>query len=230
MSQCHSCELLRLNSTPVGLFLFLARSTSNRTTYFLLSHLWLLKKRKAQENRPITQADMGKRKSAKKPQTGKRGPGPLESVFTCVFCNNPQAITVKMDQKLGTGFLACKVCGQKFASDINVLSAPIDVYTDWLDKCHEINEARQREIPAPASRRDTNANSDRHGSSSPAPPSARKRRDRSDRSDDEEDRQPVFDRDEEDRPRKSSSGKKRKVEKKKSKHTTYSDFSDEEDF
>lgn len=43
-----------------------------------------------------------------------------------------------MDKKAGIGDLYCKVCGQKFQSSINYLSAPVDVYSDWLDACESV--------------------------------------------------------------------------------------------
>jgi len=32
----------------------------------------------------------------------------------------------------------CKVCGQTFQTDINALSAPVDVYSDWIDACDAV--------------------------------------------------------------------------------------------
>lgn len=76
---------------------------------------------------------MGKRKkSSRKPQ-GPRKNDPLPTVFTCLFCNHEKAVTVKMDKKAGVGHLDCKVCGQTFQCGINYLSAPVDVYSEWVD-------------------------------------------------------------------------------------------------
>lgn len=62
----------------------------------------------------------GKRKSSSKPQTGKKGPPPLDTVFSCVFCNNPKSVSVKMEMKDEMmGYLQCKICGQRFQSGIN---------------------------------------------------------------------------------------------------------------
>ncbi|KAI1398132.1 hypothetical protein F4819DRAFT_489858 [Hypoxylon fuscum] len=38
-----------------------------------------------------------------------------------------------MEKKAGVGELGCKVCGQKFQCGINYLSAPVDVYSEWID-------------------------------------------------------------------------------------------------
>lgn len=43
-----------------------------------------------------------------------------------------------MDKKAGIGDLYCKVCGQKFQSSINYLSAAVDVYSDWIDACESV--------------------------------------------------------------------------------------------
>jgi transcription elongation factor Elf1 len=83
-----------------------------------------------------------------------------------------------MDKKGGTGTIHCKVCGQDWSTNINcmhkeshmlegrrlnyrtVLSAPVDVYADWVDACDEAAKAAAtggeserstyREQPAPA--------------------------------------------------------------------------------
>ena len=36
------------------------------------------------------------------------------------------------------GNLHCKICGQKFQTGINYLSAAVDVYSDWVDACEEV--------------------------------------------------------------------------------------------
>ncbi|KAI2641800.1 Elf1-domain-containing protein [Hypomontagnella submonticulosa] len=76
---------------------------------------------------------MGKRKkSSRKPQ-GKKKNEPLPTVFTCLFCNHEKSVTVNMNKKSGVGELECKVCGQRFQCGINYLSAPVDVYSEWID-------------------------------------------------------------------------------------------------
>ncbi|KAI0852273.1 Elf1-domain-containing protein [Daldinia vernicosa] len=75
----------------------------------------------------------GKRKkSSRKPQ-GKKKNDPLPTVFTCLFCNHERSVTVEMNKKSGVGELECKVCGQRFQCGINYLSAPVDVYSEWID-------------------------------------------------------------------------------------------------
>ncbi|ODV91979.1 hypothetical protein CANCADRAFT_80670 [Tortispora caseinolytica NRRL Y-17796] len=80
---------------------------------------------------------MGKRKkSSRTPQ--KRVRVALDTVFSCPFCNHEKSVTCTMDKKLGVGTLSCKVCGQDFQAPINSLSAPIDVYSEWIDACEAV--------------------------------------------------------------------------------------------
>lgn len=44
---------------------------------------------------------------------------PLPTVFTCLFCNHENSVTVKIDKKAGVGSLECKVCGQRFQCTVN---------------------------------------------------------------------------------------------------------------
>ena len=80
---------------------------------------------------------MGKRKSSSKPQ-GPKKRELLSTTFQCLFCNHENSVTVKLDKKSNTGDLSCKVCGQTYQTGINYLSAPIDVYSDWIDACDAV--------------------------------------------------------------------------------------------
>ncbi|KAI5804022.1 transcription elongation factor Elf1 like-domain-containing protein [Peziza echinospora] len=80
---------------------------------------------------------MGKRKKAAKPQ-GPKKREPLSTTFSCLFCNHEKSITCKLDKKSSVGTLHCKVCAQTFQTDINSLSAPVDVYSDWIDACDAV--------------------------------------------------------------------------------------------
>jgi len=90
---------------------------------------------------------MGKRKkSSRKPQ-GPKKREPLATTFTCLFCNHEKAIQVKLDKKGGVGNLHCKICGQRFQTGINYLSAAVDVYSDWVDACENVaQEAAAAEV------------------------------------------------------------------------------------
>ncbi|KAL4890385.1 hypothetical protein BDV59DRAFT_93013 [Aspergillus ambiguus] len=81
---------------------------------------------------------MGKRKkSSRTPQQPKKRE-PLPTTFACLFCNHENSVVVKLDKKLGLGNLSCKVCGQRFQTGINYLSAAVDVYSDWVDACDAV--------------------------------------------------------------------------------------------
>ncbi|KAF1998865.1 Elf1-domain-containing protein [Amniculicola lignicola CBS 123094] len=80
---------------------------------------------------------MGKRKKASKPQGPKRKEK-LATVFQCLFCNHEDSVSVLIEKKSGVGNLHCKVCGQTFQTNINYLSAPVDVYADWVDACDAV--------------------------------------------------------------------------------------------
>lgn len=43
----------------------------------------------------------------------------LPTVFTCLFCNHENSVTVKIDKKAGVGQLDCRICGQKFQCAVN---------------------------------------------------------------------------------------------------------------
>ncbi|KAF1985974.1 Elf1-domain-containing protein [Aulographum hederae CBS 113979] len=99
---------------------------------------------------------MGKRKTkAAKPQSKKKQV--LNATFQCLFCNHENSVACKMDRKAGTGELRCGICGQKFMSEINFLSKPVDVYADWVDACHALDVAARdaQTAEATARRRDS---------------------------------------------------------------------------
>jgi len=47
-------------------------------------------------------------------------------------------VTARIDKRLQIGTLSCKQCGQSFQTAINALSAPIDVYSEWVDACDDV--------------------------------------------------------------------------------------------
>ena len=70
---------------------------------------------------------------------------------------------MKIDKKAGTGHLNCKVCGQNFMTGTNCqlgcspntnceltdidLSAPVDVYSAWIDACDAVADQGNPEAP-----------------------------------------------------------------------------------
>ena len=43
------------------------------------------------------------------------------------------------DSSDGNATLICKICGQSFSCRTNALTAPIDVYSEWIDATEEVN-------------------------------------------------------------------------------------------
>ncbi|EGV63926.1 AAA ATPase Elf1 [Yamadazyma tenuis] len=82
---------------------------------------------------------MGKRKSSSRVQT-KKVKQVLDITFTCLFCNHERSVICTLDKKNGIGELHCKICGQTFQSTIHSLSKPVDIYSDWIDACEDLEE------------------------------------------------------------------------------------------
>ncbi|EDV23477.1 Transcription elongation factor 1-like protein [Trichoplax sp. H2] len=83
---------------------------------------------------------MGRRKSKRKPPPKKKLVGGLETQFTCPFCNHEKSCDVKLDHTKNIGLVECRVCGEDFQTKITYLSHPVDVYSDWIDACEEVNQ------------------------------------------------------------------------------------------
>lgn len=81
---------------------------------------------------------MGKRKKSSRQPQGPKKRESLPTTFACLFCNHENSVIIKLDKKLGLGNLSCKVCGQRFQTGINYLSAAVDVYSDWVDACDAV--------------------------------------------------------------------------------------------
>jgi transcription elongation factor Elf1 len=78
----------------------------------------------------------------------------LNTTFSCLFCNHENAIQVKIDKKAGVGTLQCKVCGQTFQTPTHYLSAPVDVYSDWVDACENVAQEAAAQEAAEKEERD----------------------------------------------------------------------------
>ncbi|OAA56989.1 transcription elongation factor [Niveomyces insectorum RCEF 264] len=85
---------------------------------------------------------MGKRKKSTRKPMGPKKSESLPTTFTCLFCNHERSVAVKLDRKVGIGYLECKVCGQKFQCGINYLSAAVDVYGEWVDAADTVAKER----------------------------------------------------------------------------------------
>mmetsp|Transcript_5512 Transcript_5512/g.3880 ORF Transcript_5512/g.3880 Transcript_5512/m.3880 type:complete len:93 (-) Transcript_5512:181-459(-) len=87
---------------------------------------------------------MAKKKSrAQQPQA--RPKPKLEKVFDCPFCNHTQCVEIKIDNDKKIGSLACRICDTRYQARINYLSAPVDVYCEWIDECEKLNRGNQQE-------------------------------------------------------------------------------------
>ena len=43
------------------------------------------------------------------------------------------------DRKNWMGIIHCRVCNESYQTQINYLSEPIDVYSEWIDECERVN-------------------------------------------------------------------------------------------
>ena len=69
----------------------------------------------------------------------------LDTSFNCLFCAHEKSVTIKIDKKAGVGDLACKVCGVNWQTSTNYLSAPVDVYAEWLEATDAIKNEKAEE-------------------------------------------------------------------------------------
>ncbi|RXK36896.1 hypothetical protein M231_05870 [Tremella mesenterica] len=78
---------------------------------------------------------MGKRKSTMKVQTKRAEP--LATTFKCLFCNHEKAVVVKLHKDVMQAELSCKYCHVNWQTTMSNLTAAVDVYSEWIDKCEE---------------------------------------------------------------------------------------------
>ncbi|KAJ2787643.1 hypothetical protein GGI15_000531 [Coemansia interrupta] len=91
---------------------------------------------------------MGKRKSSRK--VVKKERPKLDTSFACLFCNHESSVTVTMDKDHKVGNLRCKICTASYQAAIHHLSAPVDVYSEWIDACEEAKLEEIRKTTAAA--------------------------------------------------------------------------------
>eukprot|EP00294_Goniomonas_avonlea_P002264 CAMPEP_0114544120 /NCGR_PEP_ID=MMETSP0114-20121206/2709_1 /TAXON_ID=31324 /ORGANISM="Goniomonas sp, Strain m" /LENGTH=101 /DNA_ID=CAMNT_0001728483 /DNA_START=30 /DNA_END=335 /DNA_ORIENTATION=+ len=82
---------------------------------------------------------MGKRKSSKK--IIKKERPKVITIFNCPFCNHERSVEVKMKRTESRAEARCRTCSANYATTINKLSAPIDIYCEWVDECQKLNPA-----------------------------------------------------------------------------------------
>lgn len=62
---------------------------------------------------------MGRRKSKRKAPTKKSGIVPLDTMFTCPFCNHENSCEVKIEKDKNVGTITCSVCSEDFQTVTN---------------------------------------------------------------------------------------------------------------
>ena len=88
---------------------------------------------------------MGRRKKAVK-KVSRRIKYTVAKVFKCLFCNHDKSVTCQLDTKSMAGYLSCSVCDAKFQAQINSLTEPIDIFTEWLDETTEVQAKAARNM------------------------------------------------------------------------------------
>lgn len=53
--------------------------------------------------------------------------------FSCLECHREQMVECRLDYQRDKGRARCGACECVFVCDINKLSQPIDVYSEWVD-------------------------------------------------------------------------------------------------
>ncbi|KAK0166700.1 hypothetical protein PV327_004190 [Microctonus hyperodae] len=82
---------------------------------------------------------MGRKKSKRKPPPKKKAILPLDTQFSCPFCNHENACEVIMDKIRQIAQVSCRVCAEEYQTKTNFLSEPLDVYNEWIDACEDVN-------------------------------------------------------------------------------------------
>lgn len=88
----------------------------------------------------------------------------VAKVFKCLFCNHDQSVACKLDTRSMTGELQCSICDAKFQTQINSLSEPIDIFTEWLDETSNLQEEiTKKQIVQTSLRENNDGSDDEHG-------------------------------------------------------------------
>ena len=86
---------------------------------------------------------MGRRKKAAK-VVKKKVRHEVDTVFKCLFCNHEKSVVCKLNLSSMIGDLVCRICDAKFETQINSLTDPIDVFSEWLDEAQDIQDEEMR--------------------------------------------------------------------------------------
>ena len=68
----------------------------------------------------------------------------VDTVFKCLFCNHEKSVVCKLNLTSMIGDLVCRICDAKFETQINSLTDPIDVFSEWLDEAQDLQEEELR--------------------------------------------------------------------------------------
>eukprot|EP01121_Diplochlamys_sp_Union-15-3_P005320 TRINITY_DN15650_c0_g1_i1.p2 TRINITY_DN15650_c0_g1~~TRINITY_DN15650_c0_g1_i1.p2 ORF type:complete len:106 (+),score=18.34 TRINITY_DN15650_c0_g1_i1:70-387(+) len=79
---------------------------------------------------------MGRRKSRRK-VIKKKVDNKLPTTFKCPSCSHASSVECILNKKKSEGEIRCRICDIQFKCEINELTAPVDVYSDWLDSREE---------------------------------------------------------------------------------------------
>ena len=94
---------------------------------------------------------MGRRKKAAKKIVQKKK-HVVPTSFKCLFCNSEGSVTCKLNFTTMVGQLKCRICDTSFETQINSLTDPIDVFSEWLDEAEELQEQENKKMADAASR------------------------------------------------------------------------------
>lgn len=64
----------------------------------------------------------------------------VDVVFNCPWCSGAKTVEVKMKRQEKYAHLKCRRCMIDHKMPISYLHEPIDVYSDWVDKCDAANQ------------------------------------------------------------------------------------------
>ena len=88
---------------------------------------------------------MGRRKKAAKKIVQKKK-HVVATQFKCLFCNSEGSVACKLSMANMIGQLHCRICDARFETQINTLSDPIDVFSEWLDEADELQEQHNQKM------------------------------------------------------------------------------------
>ncbi|KAM0688172.1 hypothetical protein COBT_000578 [Conglomerata obtusa] len=76
---------------------------------------------------------MGRKKARRTSIRRTRKIMPLPTRFSCPECNHENVVVCKINKIEKRAVAHCSVCEASHSCKANHLSAPIDIYTDWID-------------------------------------------------------------------------------------------------